>query len=307
MQEQDAFKEAVFFFDNDEISSEMHYSEFEALLNRAATVAAHAATVVKATYVVIGTGLAVRGAVCFLLKIDENGYADSEFSVPLRHLVRNAGPGPDVGCGTVRLAARSQCPVAWHSKNLWEPQAGAGEHPLLQIQRAVWRNRLGIRIPADVPRIDAPEPAGTKRAQGAAGRADPGAPRAPRASDIIPPDPEPAATIGAPVPAPEPAAPIGAPVSQRTTPANRDQLEQTLENTFGGDRRLTVEQLVLQHKRQIDALARKYRLEVEQQQQIYLDQIRGVRDEMQRIKSLLRHEQSRNQRLQQLLRGEVGS
>ena len=94
MSQQDAFAEAVFFFEGDDISTEMHYREFEALLNQATTLENFAASQVRGAYVVVGTGLAVRGMVSFLLRIDEDGHADRNFSVPLRHLVRHAGPGP---------------------------------------------------------------------------------------------------------------------------------------------------------------------------------------------------------------------
>jgi hypothetical protein len=50
---------------------------------------------------------------------------------------------------------------------------------------------------------------------------------------------------------------------------------------------------------------RRHRVELEQQQQIYLDQIRTTRDEVQRLRTLLSHERTRSQRLQRLLRGEV--
>jgi hypothetical protein len=44
---------------------------------------------------------------------------------------------------------------------------------------------------------------------------------------------------------------------------------------------------------------------MERQQQGYLEQIKNCREEIQKLKSALRHEQERNRRLQQLLRGDV--
>jgi hypothetical protein len=274
MSQQDAFAEAVFFFDGDEIAVEMHYSEFEALLNQASTLQQFAASLVRGAYVVVGTGLAVRGMVTFLLRIDENGRADSGFSVPLRHLVRHAGPGPDIGCGAVRLASRAQCSVSWHATNLWEPEGEGDSHPLRVAQRAVWRNKLSLKL---------------SKSDGGESLLD-----APAADVELQP---------ALLPAPDP--------KVTPKPAGRKnkvvaQADDKIDRAFGEEGRISLTQLIQQHANSVDALTRKYRLDLEQQQQIYLDQIRGCRDEIQRLKGLLRHEQNRNRRLQQLLRGEVG-
>ena len=279
MSQQDAFAEAVLFFEGDEISVEMRYPEFEALLNQTTTLENFAASQVRVAYVVVGTALAVRGLVTFLLRIDENGHADKGFSVPLRHLVRHAGPGPDIGCGAIRLASRAQCSVSWHAMNLWEPEGDGEANPLRVIQRAVWRNRLGLKLskaePGAVPLLNAPA-----------------------ADDAAAPTLEPASTAKA---GPKPAA-RKAPIK----PAVIVQADEKIDQAFGEEGRISLAQLIQQHNNSIDALTRKYRLDMEQQQQIYLDQIRGCRDEIQRLKALLRHEQNRNRRLQQLLRGEVG-
>jgi hypothetical protein len=277
MSQQDAFAEAVFFFEGDDISVEMHYSEFEALLNQSATLEKFAASHVRGAYVVVGTGLAVRGLVTFMLRVDENGHADPGFSIPLRHLVRHAGPGPDIGCGTIRLASRAQCSVSWHAMNLWEPE-GEGEADAVRvIQRAAWRNRLGLKLSkADaggeapflsMPGIDDPSNAKSETSGAKAG--------------------------------PRPAA-------KKITSKALVQADDKIDEAFGEEGRISLTQLIQQHNNSIDSLTRKYRLDLEQQQQIYLDQIRGCRDEIQRLKALLRHEQNRNRRLQQLLRGEVG-
>ena len=84
----------------------MRFTEFEALVNQAAPLDEHAASVVKAVYGVVATGLTVRGLVFFTFKVDEEGLLGPSFNVPLRYLVRNAGAGPDLGMGPVRLARR---------------------------------------------------------------------------------------------------------------------------------------------------------------------------------------------------------
>jgi hypothetical protein len=263
MSQQEAFGEAVYFFDGDEIGVEMHFAEFEALLNQSATLQPFAASVARGAYVVVGTGLAVRGLVCFLLRFDENGRADPSFSVPLRHLVRNAGLGPDVGCGPIRLASRGQCSVSWHAMNLWEPEGDGESNPLRVIQRTAWRNRMGLKLSQSDPSTDEP------------------------LFDMVEPEPRirPAPKRSAPAPA---------------------AADQKIDEAFGDEGRISLTQLIQQHNQSLDAMARKHRTDLEQQQQTYLDQIRGCRDEIQRLKGLLRHEQNRNRRLQQLLRGEVG-
>ena len=143
MGQEEAFSEAVFFFDGGEIAEEMHFADFEACLAGDAKLEAFAASVVSGMYVVIGTGLAIRGVVCFTLGIDENGETDSSFSVPLQHLASVAGDGPDLGAGPIRLACRSQCPVSWHAHNLWEPEGDGDANPLAQAQSVVRSNRLG--------------------------------------------------------------------------------------------------------------------------------------------------------------------
>jgi hypothetical protein len=274
MSQQDAFGEAVFFFEGNDVSIEMHYGEFEALLNQSATMQPLAASVARGAYVVVGTGLAVRGLVCFLLRFDENGRADQSFSVPLRHLVAHAGPGPDLGCGAIRLASRAQCSVSWHAMNLWEPEGEGESHPLRVIQRAAWRNKIGLKIlpgdasadqPMDMPSIPMPAPLPTQKRLAKESR------------------------------------PANTAKPSLSAPA-----DQKIDQAFGDEGRISLTQLIQQHNQSLDGLTRKYRTDLEQQQQIYLDQIRGCRDEIQRLKGLLRHEQNRNRRLQQLLRGEVG-
>ncbi len=253
MSEQDAYQEAVFLFDGDKIVSEMHFSEFDALLDRAASVGKFVDTRVKAAYVVVGTGLAVRGMVCFFLPVDTDGYADTSFSVPLRQLVKVAGPGPDVGCGRIRLACASQCEPPTQAPCLWDPRGKGESSEIRLIQQAVWRNRLGIRVPeGDKAATDAPRKSGS-------------------------------------------------------TEGIRQALEAQFDEAFGAARKVSLQQVILHHKKQVEALRQRFRLDLEQQQQIYLDQINRVHEELSHLKRELREEQARNQMLQRLLRGEVGS
>ena len=137
-------------FEQQQITCELHYEEFEAVLNQSTHLPDFAASRVHAAYAAVGASLSVQGVVLFQVYVDEQGYADPGFNLPLRYLLRNAGSGPDLGRGAIKLACRGQCSVPWHSKNLWHPEAEGEQHPAMLVQKAVWRNRLGL------PLINAP-------------------------------------------------------------------------------------------------------------------------------------------------------
>jgi len=140
-------EEVILLFDADgaEVVSEMRFADFEALVDQGGTLDAHAASRVKAAYVLVGTGLAVRGVVLFVFDVNEDGFVDASFNVPLAYLVENAGAGPDIGNGPLPLACKGQCPVPWHASKLWRSASDGDEHAVMLVQKAVWRNRLGIK------------------------------------------------------------------------------------------------------------------------------------------------------------------
>src|SRR3546814_11336154 len=72
--------------------------------------------------------------VLFFLDFDDSGLADSTWNIPLRHLAEHASAGPDMGAGPVRLACRSQCPVAWHQSQLWDPEMKPGANDFAFIR-----------------------------------------------------------------------------------------------------------------------------------------------------------------------------
>jgi hypothetical protein len=251
MTEQEGFAEAVLFYtaERNAVAQEIHFKEFEALVEGAAPLEEFAASIVSAAYVVVGEALSVQGIVFFTFRVDENGKVDPAFNLPLRYLVQNAGAGPDIGSGPIRLACRGQCPVPWHSVNLWDPVL-KGEHSAAQLaQKAIWRNRLGLRATARLEKV-------TEELE---------------LEDVL--------------------------VEQR-------QLEERLTETFGEEGKLNLENLIKQHTERLSKVSEKYRSDLERQQQVYLDQIRTCKDQIQRLKSALRNEQERSRRLQQLLRGE---
>lgn len=158
------YNEAIYLFRDGRVVSEMRYNEFEAVLSGAASLDDWRGSRVPCAYVAIGSGMHVRGLVFFELFVNSHGHADTGFNVPLRYLVRNAGHGPDLGAGPIRLSCRGQCAVPWHANNLWQPTlTGPGNAPE-QIQKLVRKNRLGLKPIAAAPAEDAAV-AGAREAQ----------------------------------------------------------------------------------------------------------------------------------------------
>jgi len=301
MSEREGLAEAVLLFepDGNAITQEMRLVEFESLVTGAATLDEFAASVVKAAYVVVGNALAVQGIAFFTFRVDEDGRIDPAFNLPLRYLVDNAGKGPDLGSGKIRLACRGQCPVPWHSVNLWQPLLDGEQGAPVRVQKAIWRNRLGLKATGRLEEASDELELDENHANGAT-RVEPGRPEPPL---------EPSRATPAPTPLPS------RPEPRRAAPHRIDarpggwqpeprELEARLTETFGQEGKVSVQNLIRQHNDQLSRVSERYRSDLERQQQMYLDQIRGCRDEIQRLKSALRQEQDRSRRLQQLLRGE---
>jgi hypothetical protein len=255
--DQDGYEEAVLLFDADglHIEAALTPGQFELFTDGETRLDQFAASKVRAAFAVVGAALSLRAAVFFTFKVDEEGYIEGHFNLPLRYLADNAGPGPDLGTGPVRLACRGQCPVPWHSVNLWEPK-GEGENGSIHIvQRTVWRNQLGLKP------------------SGALGKRNNG-------SDPLPE------------------------LLEDDGRVRQKALEVRLTDTFGEQGRVNLESLIRQHNQRVSEVTTKYRDELAEQQRNYLEQIRSCREEIQQLRSALRHEQQRSRRLQALLRGE---
>lgn len=256
MTDQDGYAEAVLLFGAELSSIEQEFTpaQFDALVAGEETLEAFAASVVRAAFVVIGAALSVRAAVFFTFRVDEEGTVEPHFNLPLRYLADNAGPGPDLGTGAIRLACRGRCSVPWHSVNLWEPREDGESGSIQIVQKAVWRNRLGLKPRGALNR----PPAGT--------------------DDLV--------------------------LEENGSPARQRLLEDRLTETFGEQGRVNVEALIRQHNERLTQVSEKYRNELAEQQQGYLEQIKHCRDEIRELRSQLRQEQQRSRRLQSLLRGE---
>lgn len=137
------FSEAVLFIQNNRISREMLYSEFEAVLDSYVPIDM-ANQQANAVYLRVNNQLCITAAVFFLINFDEGGFADKRWNVPLEQLADNSARGPDLGAGPIRLACRSQCCIAWHQQNLWDPDMKTGSNDFVLLKKYIKSNRLGL-------------------------------------------------------------------------------------------------------------------------------------------------------------------
>jgi len=133
---------AVFFIEDHQVTRQMLYSEFEAILDGYAGIPSYADQDIKAVYVVLDSQLRIHSLVFFLIYFDDSGLADTSWNIPLVKLAAISGRGPDLGGGQIRLACRGQCPINWHQKELWDPDMDPGSNDFLAIKRGVQENRL---------------------------------------------------------------------------------------------------------------------------------------------------------------------
>lgn len=147
--------EAVVFFDREEISKEMHYAEFEALLDCVVPMQEFAGRVIEAAYLRLDANLSVVGLVLFLVPFDDEGFVAQSWNVPLRQLVEGGTRGPDLGGGPVKIATRSQCPVKGQESKLWDIRFTTAGNTLNLLQERLRDNRLGIDV-IEAPPMSAP-------------------------------------------------------------------------------------------------------------------------------------------------------
>ena len=136
----------IFFSDDNEPPREMLYSEFEAILDAVVGLSEFAEQTKRAAFIRIDGRLCITAAVFFTLPFDSDGVPDHSWNIPLQQLADSAGSGPDLGAGPIRLTCRSQCSVAWHQKQLWDPQLDGDAQEFNQLIRIANDNRLGIIV-----------------------------------------------------------------------------------------------------------------------------------------------------------------
>jgi len=142
--------EAIVFYGESGVQKIMLYSDFEAILDGMVGVPEYADKHMRGAYCLVNGDLKVVAAVLFLIEFDESGMADHTWNVPLRHLAEHAAPGPDMGAGPIRLACKSQCPVAWHQDQLWDPTMKPGANDFVFMRDAIQErgSRIGLYVEA---------------------------------------------------------------------------------------------------------------------------------------------------------------
>lgn len=141
-------QEAVVFFVDGQVAREMLYAEFEALLDCVVPIRAFAGTTLEAAYVRLDARLVPQAVVLFLIPFNADGFPELRWDVPLRMLAERAAPlGPDLGAGPLRLATRSQCPIAEQAAKLWDIRFAAAGNTLDLLQQRLGMNRLGLDVP----------------------------------------------------------------------------------------------------------------------------------------------------------------
>ncbi|MEX0605301.1 MAG: DNA repair protein [Marinobacter sp.] len=145
---------AVFFMDGAQVARQMRASEFGAFLDGYVGLSDLADTDVRAVYVLMGKDLLIRSLVFFRLYFDEEGRADSHWSVPVEKLALKGAKGPDLGAGPIRLVCRSQCPSSATSDELWDPDMTPGSNHFQAVRKAAAANALKFQKQADTAEAD---------------------------------------------------------------------------------------------------------------------------------------------------------
>lgn len=149
--------QAVLFFEEGRVVSELRLAEFTAMVSGAATAEQFRSTTASAVFCDVGAGLAVRSMVFFTVGFDDRGRPRADFALPLADLAQRAGAGPDLGFGRIKLACRAQCPISWFATQLWQPRTLGMDGECGAVQKAMTKNRLGFRSAPSAPgvRLDA--------------------------------------------------------------------------------------------------------------------------------------------------------
>ena len=143
--------EAVFCFDENGICKEMMYTEFEAILDGVVGLNEFAGDTIKSAFVVINGALQVESCVLFTIDFDRQGFASKSWNLPLRHLAETAGAGPNLGAGPIRLSCKSQCSVAWHHADMWDPDMTPANNTFIRIRDTAKVNKLCIPKSSNAP------------------------------------------------------------------------------------------------------------------------------------------------------------
>lgn len=112
--------ELYLLFDLKQVARILSKDEFESLLDGEAPLSGFSGTVEMAQVVCTRLRM-IQSMVCFNLPLDNEGYCQENWHMPLQRLADTAARGPNLGAGRIRLACSSQCAISWHKDSLWEP------------------------------------------------------------------------------------------------------------------------------------------------------------------------------------------
>jgi hypothetical protein len=148
------YAEAIFLLQADRIEKQMLLQEFEAVLDGVVSLTEQRNQTCRALYLQINSSLQIRACVLFVIDIDSAGNTPPSWHLPFAQLVENAGKGPNLGAGFIRLTCSGQCSVPWHNNKLWSPD----DFPdvFLLAQKAVAKNKLQFNFDAKEDDDDLP-------------------------------------------------------------------------------------------------------------------------------------------------------
>lgn len=138
--------DAIYFLHNHKVIKEMVFGEFEAVLDGVVSEAQFAGEECHAVYLKIDKRLNILAAVFFVIEFDADGGLKLGWNLPLDQLAETAGYGPTIHGSQIRMACRSQCPIAWLANELWEPDLGPTKNTLKLLATEVKKNRLGFYV-----------------------------------------------------------------------------------------------------------------------------------------------------------------
>lgn len=152
----DEFHKAVYFLSDGQVQRELRFTEFEAFLDGYVGLSDLASTEVKAVYGLVSNTLGPSALLFFRIYFDDEGRADSSWNIPLDELISQAGSGPDLGEGPIRLVCRSRCPDPKFADMLWDPEMSPGRNDFQAIRKCIEANGLRFMAKPSPAEVEIP-------------------------------------------------------------------------------------------------------------------------------------------------------
>lgn len=141
--------QAVMFLGRNGVVKELLFPEFQSILDGFVPLEDWSERTAKAVYLELNNVFCATAAVFFTLSFDKRGAVERLWNLPLLDLARTSARGPDMGAGPIRLVCQSQCPVALFKDFLWNPDLKPSGSHLVQIKKALKRNKLNLVFKAE--------------------------------------------------------------------------------------------------------------------------------------------------------------